>query len=120
MTEIAGQPELRDRLDALARDGARTAGRIERAAACLEDVLSEIRISAINGNVEAHRLGQQGRGFAAVVETIDRLVEKVRAAAGEVRAAAETVAEDSRQVGQLGDQVAGGISPPDLPSGSGD
>ncbi len=114
MAEPARQSELRDLLDALAREGTQAAGRIERAAACLDGLLSEIRITAINGSVEAHRLGQQGRGFAAVVETLDRLVEKIHAAAGEVRGAAEVVAQDSRQLARLGDQVAGGSCPPGI------
>ncbi|MFP4355617.1 MAG: hypothetical protein ACLFUJ_10895 [Phycisphaerae bacterium] len=86
------------------------------AAADLEALLREARIATVNGNVEAHRLGEQGQGFAAVVEAFSELIEKIEDSARAVRSAADQAGQVTDGLTGLGQRAAAAAVSPSDPS----
>lgn len=102
--------------DELAQSIAALDGHTQGIRALLEiirDVASRSDLLALNGALEAMRVGEAGRGFALVADEMRRLAERVTGTVGDVRRLVGDIAEGSESsvdLTELGRQLAEGTT----------
>ena len=81
--------EIRERVDAIARDivtlSARTQ-QIGEITATVNGLADRSKLLALNASIEAARAGEHGKGFAVVAEEVSKLAEQSKAATAQVEA----------------------------------
>ncbi len=81
--------EIRERVDAIAREIATLSDRTEQIGAITATVnglADRSKLLALNASIEAARAGEHGKGFAVVAEEVSKLAEQSKAATAEVEA----------------------------------
>ena len=81
--------EIRERVDAIARDIVTLSDRTQQIGeitATVNGLADKSKLLALNASIEAARAGEHGRGFAVVAEEVTKLAEQSKAATGQVEA----------------------------------
>jgi methyl-accepting chemotaxis protein len=85
----AAMQEIRDRVDAIARDIVTLSGhtqQIGEITATVNGLSDRSKLLALNASIEAARAGEHGKGFAVVAEEVTKLAEQSKAATAQVEA----------------------------------
>ncbi|MGN6868792.1 MAG: methyl-accepting chemotaxis protein [Solirubrobacteraceae bacterium] len=85
----AAMEEIRDRVDAIARDIVTLSDRTQQIGeitATVNGLADKSKLLALNASIEAARAGEHGRGFAVVAEEVTKLAEQSKEATGQVEA----------------------------------
>jgi methyl-accepting chemotaxis protein len=85
----AAMEEIRERVDAIARDIAMLSDRTQQIGAITATVnglADKSKLLALNASIEAARAGEHGKGFAVVADEVSRLAEQSKAATAQVEA----------------------------------
>ena len=85
----AAMEEIRERVDAIARDIATLSDRTQQIGeitATVNGLADRSKLLALNASIEAARAGDHGKGFAVVAEEVSKLAEQSKAATAQVEA----------------------------------
>jgi methyl-accepting chemotaxis protein len=85
----AAMEEIRDRVDAIARDIVTLSDRTQQIGeitATVNGLADKSKLLALNASIEAARAGEHGRGFAVVAEEVTKLAEQSKEATAQVEA----------------------------------
>ena len=81
--------EIRERVDAIARDIVTLSDRTQQIGeitATVNGLADRSKLLALNASIEAARAGEHGKGFAVVAEEVSKLAEQSKEATGQVEA----------------------------------
>ncbi len=81
--------EIRERVDAIARDIVTLSDRTQQIGeitATVNGLADKSKLLALNASIEAARAGEHGKGFAVVAEEVTKLAEQSKAATAQVEA----------------------------------
>lgn len=85
----AAMEEIRERVDAIARDIVTLSDRTQQIGeitATVNGLADKSKLLALNASIEAARAGEHGRGFAVVAEEVTKLAEQSKEATAQVEA----------------------------------
>lgn len=88
--QVAGiAEEICSEFDRLSNITGAAVRKIEAADHKVEELIREARLVTVNGRIEASRLGEQGAGFATLVDRLNTLIGQIAAAATDINDASE-------------------------------